>query len=44
MCSKASAKPADPKPFLITLSLVLSMSEVEVFSLTTQNNAKGIPH
>ena len=42
--SKASAKPTDPKPFLVTLRLVLSMSEVEVFSVTTQNIAEDTPH
>ena len=41
--SKASAKPTDPKPFLVTLRLVLSMSEVEVFSVTTQNIAEDTP-
>ena len=34
--SKASAKPADPKFFLVTLRLVLNMSVVEVFSVTTK--------
>ena len=40
--SKASAKPVDPKPFLITFSLLLSMSKVEALSVTTQNNAKDV--
>ena len=34
--SKASAKPADLKSFLVTLKLVLNMSVVEVFSVTTK--------